>query len=50
MDHRALMAVFGGPLPRDHIPPAPLAACSPGASYPEKEASSVLLECSFSIP
>ena len=37
-DHRALMAAFGGPLPKDHIPPAPLAADSPGASYLEKEA------------
>ena len=33
------MAVFGGPLPMDHILPASLAACSPGANYLEKEAS-----------
>jgi len=31
------MAAFGGPLPKDHILPVPLAACSPGANCLEKE-------------
>jgi len=35
---RALMAVFDGPLPGNHILPAPLAACSLDANYLEKEA------------
>ncbi len=32
------MAVFGGPLPRNHILSASLAACFPGANCLEKEA------------